>query len=148
MEEWMEIHELEPKLFPDPNIEFHLITDFIRPSLAGRHYLDLCELYGGKATHVLLVPWLKSGGADLVVLNYVRALTTHKMAERIVVISTESADSPWAKKLPDEARFIEFGKRYCQLSPEEQEKLLTRLFLQFQPRVIHNINSLLGYNIL
>ena len=147
MEEWREIHELEPKLFPVPKIEFHIITDFIRPSLVGRHYLDLCELYGEKATHVLLVPWLKSGGADLVVLNYVKALTANKMAGRVVVISTENVDSPWAKKLSAEAQFIEFGKRYSHLSPEEQEKLLTRLFLQFPPRVIHNINSLLGYNI-
>jgi len=147
VEEWREIHELEPELFPDPNIEFHIITDFIRPSLVGRHYLDLCQLYGEKATHVLMVPWLKSGGADLVVLNYVKALSAHKMAERVVVISTENADSPWAKKLPMEVQFIEFGKRYSHLSPEEQEKLLTRLFLQLQPRVIHNINSLLGYNI-
>ncbi|MFZ2196831.1 MAG: glycosyltransferase, partial [Thermodesulfovibrionales bacterium] len=147
IEEWREIHELEPELFPDPNIEFHIITDFIRPSNVGRHYPELCELYGEMATHVLLVPWLKSGGADLVVLNYVKALTALKMGEKVVVISTENADSPWAKKLPAEVRFIEFGKRYWQLSPEEQEKLLTRLFLQFQPRVVHNINSLLGYNV-
>jgi glycosyltransferase involved in cell wall biosynthesis len=147
LEEWRDIHELEPELFPDSNIELHIITDFIRPSLVGRHYLDLCQLYGEKATHVLLVPWLKSGGADLVVLNYVKALTAHKMAGRVVVISTENADSPWAKKLPMEAQFIEFGKRYSHLSPEEQEKLLTRVFLQLPPSVIHNINSLLGYNI-
>lgn len=147
VDEWREIHALEPELFPNPNIEFHVITDFIPPSLVGQHYLDLCELYGEKATHVLLVPWLKSGGADLVVLNYVKAFIGHKMTGRVVVISTENADSPWAKKLPIEAQFIEFGKRYSQLSPEEQEKLLTRLFLQLPPRVIHNINSLLGYNI-
>jgi glycosyltransferase involved in cell wall biosynthesis len=146
IDEWREIHEIEPQLFPDLNIEFHIITDFIRESRVGKHYLELCSLYGGKATHVFLVPWLKSGGADLVVLNYVKALAAYKMAE-VVVISTENSDSPWANKLPAETRFIEFGKRYSHFSPEEQEKLLTRLLLQFAPRVIHNINSLLGYNI-
>ncbi len=62
------------------------------------------------------MPWLKSGGADLVVLNYVKALTEDNMAEKIVVISTENADSPWAKKLPVEVQFIEFGKLYSHLS--------------------------------
>ncbi len=147
IDEWRDIHEIEPQLFPDLNIEFHVITDFIRESQVGKHYLDLCSLYGGKTSHVLLVPWLKSGGADLVVLNYVKALITNKMAEGVVVISTENADSAWAGKLPAEVRFIEFGKRYSYLYPAEQEKLLARLFLQFGPCVIHNINSLLGYNI-
>jgi glycosyltransferase involved in cell wall biosynthesis len=147
VDEWREIHELEPQLFPDLNIKVHMITDFISESRVGKHYLELCSLYGGQVSHVFLVPWLKSGGADLVVLNYVRALTDHKMDEKVVVISTENSDSPWAKKLPAETQFIEFGKRYSHLSPEEQEKLLARLFLQFAPRVIHNINSLLGYNI-
>jgi glycosyltransferase involved in cell wall biosynthesis len=147
VDEWREIHELEPKLFPGPNIKLHIITDFIRESRVGKHYLDLCSLYGERVSHVFLVPWLKSGGADLVTLNYVRALTVHKLSERVVVISTENADSPWARKLPAEAHFIEFGKRYSHLSLEEQENLLTRLFLQLPPRVIHNINSLLGYNI-
>jgi glycosyltransferase involved in cell wall biosynthesis len=146
IDEWREIHEIEPQLFPDPAIQFNVITDFIQESPVGKHYLDLCSLYGGKVSHVLLVPWLKSGGADLVALNYVSALTAHKMAE-VVVISTENSDSPWAGRLPRETRIIEFGKRYSHLSQEEQEKLLTRLLLQFTPRVIHNINSLLGYNI-
>ncbi len=147
VDEWKKIHALEPQLFPDLNIEFHVITDFIRESRVGRHYLDLCSLYGKNTSHVLLVPWLKSGGADLVVLNYVKALTSGGMADRVAVISTENADSPWAKKLPAGAQFVEFGKRYSHLSAEEQEKLLTRLFLQLRPRVVHNVNSLLGYNI-
>jgi glycosyltransferase involved in cell wall biosynthesis len=147
IDEWREIHVIEPQLFPDLRIQCNIITDFIRESRVGKHYLDLCSLYGGKVSHVFLVPWLKTGGADLVVLYYVKAMTIHKMGEKVVVISTENSDSPWAKRLPSGTRFIEFGKRYSHLSPEEQEKLLTRLLLQFTPRVIHNINSLLGYNI-
>ncbi len=147
IEEWREIHEIEPLLFPDPNIQFNVVTDFIQESRVGRHYLDLCSLYGEKVSHVFLVPWLKTGGADLVTLNYVRALSDHVSGAKVVVISTENSDSPWAKKLPAETRFIEFGKSYPHLSGEEKERLLTRVLLQSPPRVIHNINSLLGYNI-
>ncbi len=147
IDEWKEIHDIEPQLFPVRNIQFNIVTDFISPSKVGEHYLDLCELYGEDVSHVFLVPWLKKGGADLVTLNYVRALSNNGIGKKVVVITTENSDSIWAGKLPAGVRFIEFGKRYCNLSQQEQEMLLTRLFLQLPPRVIHNINSLLGYNI-
>ncbi|MBA4374170.1 MAG: hypothetical protein C0402_15070 [Thermodesulfovibrio sp.] len=146
IDEWRAVHDLEPQLFPDLNIEFHIITDFIRKSNVGKYYLDLCAFFLKKPTHVLLVPWLKPGGADLVVLNYVRAISADDQAE-VVVIATENSDSPWAAKLPANTRFIEFGRRYHDLSPAEQEKLLARALLQFSPRIVHNINSLLGYNL-
>jgi glycosyltransferase involved in cell wall biosynthesis len=147
IEEWKAVHDIEPQLFPDLNIQFNIITDFIPGSTLGRHYLDLRSLCSEDINHVFLVPWLKRGGADLVALNYVKALRDRFTEKRIAVISTENADSPWASKLAPDTCFIEFGKRYPHLSPEAQEKLLVRVLLQMAPRVIHNVNSLLGYNI-
>jgi glycosyltransferase involved in cell wall biosynthesis len=82
-----------------------------------------------------------------VTINYIKALAQEGLAENITVIATLNAESPWAQKLPEKVRFIEFGKMYPHLSPEEQEKLLTRVLLQKAPQVIHNIHSDLGYRI-
>ncbi len=149
LQEWREIHAVEPQLYPGKwlveNIPFYLYD--MPESKVGKHYLELCNLYGEKVSHVFLVPWLVRGGADLVTINYIRALTKQSLSQNIAVISTLDADSPWAERLPKRTRFIEFGKIYSHLSTDEQEKLLTRLLLQMAPQVIHNINSDLGYRI-
>ncbi len=147
IEEWRTIHSIEPQLFPEGSIRLNIVTDFISESPVGEYYLDLCARYGEKARYVFLVPWLKKGGADLVTLNYVRALARRSLERGVVVITTENSDSPWAEKLPEGVRFIEFGKAYSSLTPDAQEKLLTRVLLQMAPEVVHTINSHLGYNV-
>lgn len=149
VEEWRDIHQLDPKLFPDQalleSVTFYLYT--MPVSEIGRCYSELCALYGSNKSHVFLVPWLLRGGADLVALNYINALAQQALAGDIVVIATVDACSPWSEKLPASVRFIPFGSSYSHLSHDEQEKLLVRLLLQKAPKVIHNINSDLGYRL-
>lgn len=147
VDEWRAIHEIEPQLFPEKSLAKQLHFYTVPDSRIGRHYLELCELYGDDVSHVFLVPWLVTGGADLVALNYVQALIAQNMEKNIVVIATLDVNSTWKDRLPEKTRFIEFGKMYAGLSSAEQEKLLVRLLLQMAPQVIHNINSELGYKI-
>jgi glycosyltransferase involved in cell wall biosynthesis len=146
--EWKEMHEIEPQLFPETwlvnTVPYYRVPD----SRVGAHYLELCTLYGEGVSHVFLVPWLKRGGADLVTINYVNALVQEKNSDGIVLIATLDADSPWTERLPEGVRFIEFGKTYSHLSPDEQETLLTRVLIQKAPKVIHTINSDLAYRVL
>jgi glycosyltransferase involved in cell wall biosynthesis len=149
IEEWAGIHEIEPQLYPEKKLleTIPLYLYDMPDSLIGEHYPELCTLYGEAVSHVFLVPWLLTGGADLVTLNYVHALARENPPDTIAVITTLDAGSPWVRRLPHGTRFIEFGRTYSHLSGEEQEQLLARLFLQTAPRVIHNINSDLGYRI-
>ncbi len=66
-----------------------------------------------------------------------------RLVERVVVVATEAADSPWANRLPSTVPFIEFGKLYAHLGHIDQKRLL----LQMSPQVVHNINSWLGYQV-
>lgn len=143
--EWRDIHEIEPQLFPEKWLAEDIFFYEVPTSHIARPYLELCELYGKDVSHVFLVPWLVKGGADLVAINYIRSLANQGLAGEIVVMATCDTDSPWKERLPESTRFIEFGRRYAHLSDEEQEKLLTRVLLQMMPRVIHNVNSELGY---
>ncbi len=146
-DEWREIHAIEPQLFPEQWLTENIPSYHIPPTRIAEPYLELCRLYGDDVSHVFLVPWLVRGGADLVTLNYVRLLTEEHLAGHIVVIATLNTDSPWQERLPENIRFIEFGKMYDFLSPEEQERLFIKLLLQMGPQVIHNINSDLGYRV-
>lgn len=145
--EWKAIHTIEPQLYPERQVISALPVYSVPRSRIGGYYLKLCQLFGENVSHVFLVPWLKRGGADLVTLNYIEALVNYSLGNDVVVISTTNTDSPWEKRLPASSRFIEFGKICSSLSAEEQGKLLTRLLLQMAPKVVHNINSDLGYRI-
>ncbi len=149
LEEWRAMHAVEPALFPERSV---LERAYYRLSLPdapmGEAYVDLCRRIGSpRPSHVFLVPWLVRGGSDRTALNYVRALVDLHLAERVVVVATEAADSPWAGRLPSTVPFIEFSKLYRHLALIDQKRLLTRMLLQMAPQVVHNINSWLGYQV-
>ena len=146
IDQWKGVHAIEPQLFPDPLILERTALHQAPVLRIVGPYSDLCQRFGRPATHVFLVPWLVRGGADLVVLNYVRAVCELGDPGDVVVIAGENVDSPWAARLPPGVRFIEFGKQYSHLDADAQTELLVRLLLQQAPKVIHNINSRLGYD--
>ena len=144
--EMMELNSLEPAIIPDPSLV--VVDRFTKhgPSLSWA-YERLCFLCGDDVRHVFLVPWLITGGADLETINIVHALEKQGFAEQTVVIATEDVESSWRSKLPDSVRFISFGQEFRDFSLEKQDILLNRFFLQIQPDIIHNINSLHGYRL-
>ena len=142
------MHALEPELYPDRHTLDTLRREFDYPqSQLGAAYAQLSEQIGVPVSHVLLVPWLKTGGSDLTAINYAKALHDWKLADRILVIATEATDSPWASRLPPYVHFLEFGRQFAGLDYTQRELLLVRFLLQVQPRTIHNINSCLGYSV-
>jgi glycosyltransferase involved in cell wall biosynthesis len=147
LDEWREIHAVEPLLFPSAEQLARTYRSLDVPQSAiGGAYLDICRRLGRPwPSHVFLVPWLTTGGADLTALNYVQTLHDQGWAGRIVVIATEDFDSPWAERLPSGVTFLPFGRLCPGLDHESRKRLLVRLLLQMRPQVIHNINSFLGY---
>ena len=148
LEEWRSAHALEPQLYPDRRTLDAMRWDsHIPESRWGAAYLKLAEQIDAPFSHVLLAPWLKTGGADRSVINYAKAINDAKLADHILVIATEATDSPWAYRLPPSVQFLDFGRQVAHLDERQRELLLLRLLLQKQPQVIHNLNSLLGYNV-
>lgn len=145
--EWKAVHQIDPLIFPEPALVASIPFYEVPYSHIAEPYLELCDLVGEGVTHVYLVPWLLKGGADLVTLSAVQAVTETMPDARVAVMATLDAKSTWKDRLPKGVRFIEFGRKYGFLSIDQREKLLTRLFLQLAPKVIHNINSELGYGI-
>lgn len=117
---------------------------------AGLAYRRLCaQLHGNGYDTVVLVPWLKRGGADLGALHHVRACH-EDFNQRTLVIATEPHDSPWATRLPAGVQFLEAGYELAALSADhaEPEAVLARLLIQLAPRRLHLIGSHVGWRML
>lgn len=98
------------------------------------------------ATHLVLVPWLRAGGADLEVINYCKALRA--VGERPAVLATEAGPSPWAERLPEGAVFVPFGDRCRNLVADDQVRLLGSIVAQSAAPRVHVLNSRLAYQCL
>lgn len=117
---------------------------------AGHAYEQLRRSIGNRQFDtVLLIPWLKRGGADLGALHHARALH-EAFGQRVLILATEPGDSPWASRLDDATPFVECGHTLATLSlPHgEPEAVLARLLVQLAPTRIHIINSHTGWRTL
>jgi glycosyltransferase involved in cell wall biosynthesis len=143
--EWRSIHEIEPELFPGPHDLATIKIVLVPQSPLAQPYQWLSTTYGERATHVMLMPYLTEGGADLVAMRQVQAILDASPQNRVVFITTENMPSPWLSRLPKQVRVIELGRQLAGLSESDRELLLTRLLLQKKPEVIHCINSGTGF---
>jgi glycosyltransferase involved in cell wall biosynthesis len=94
----------------------------------------------------MIVPWLKRGGADLATLFLIEGVRRINPDARVVVIATETGDSPWACRLPGSIEFIELGKRFT--AGQDHQSLVLQLLLRMRPQAIHIVQSDLGWQLI
>ncbi|MDV3469689.1 glycosyltransferase [Stenotrophomonas sp. C3(2023)] len=146
-EEMRAIAHLEPELIPaGGDLSKYGFYSVPADPAPGEAYYKLLEQVGdGSFSHVLLVPWLKQGGADRGIIYHARAIIEATPSANILVVATEPTPSPWADRLPDGTRFVDFGLLAGHLHFDRQVAILVRLMVQLQPPVIHLINSRVGW---
>lgn len=142
-EEWKKIHLIEPNIFPDEN--YKVKNNHSDKNLA--LFRKLYFIIPNNSSYIFLVPWLKTGGAEKVTLNYINALLEIHPLAKISVIATMNTDSPWRSKLDNRVNFVDFGNICSKISKKEQEQLLGKLLIQKKPKAIHNILSDLGHKV-
>jgi glycosyltransferase involved in cell wall biosynthesis len=115
---------------------------FDAPGLA---YAQLWNtLDGQRFDCVIIVPWLKTGGADLGALHVANALAD-VFGARVLMIATDDTSSPWSSRLSRNVTFVEAGAVLRNLAQEHRIDVIVRLLLQLAPSVMHLMNSLLGW---
>lgn len=144
--EMRNLSEYEPLLYPD--IRWMAATaccDTPDYSIPGHAYAQLGKHVRQAYRHIILTPWLKSGGADLGVIYWAEALAACSPEKEVLVVATEVAESPWKTKLPPTADFLDFGSLTKDLSLHERATVLARLLVQHPPETLHIINSNVGW---
>lgn len=108
------------------------------PGLAYESLMAQCttNLY----THCFVIPWLKKGGADLVILKHLELVSSWPNAKALVIM-TEAGDSPWIGHIPSNIDVIEASKLVSKISHDEFILVLARMLVQLKIDVLHIINS-------
>lgn len=137
-------HELLP---PGSDCTRYAFYSVPSDPIAGHYYFRLLQqLPRTEYDVVFLVPWLKPGGADRGTLHHMRALLEINPELRILVLATEPAKSPWLERVPFGIDVVQSGLLSEGVDFQHQVAAITRLLVQIQPKVVHNINSRVGWD--
>jgi glycosyltransferase involved in cell wall biosynthesis len=139
--------EFEPQVFPSRAriAKYHFFRIPHEFEAPGRAFARLYAAAGEMPVdHVILVPWLKVGGADRAALLHAEAMS-EAFGKRVLVMATEAADSPWAGRLPAGVRFLPAGSELAALDHVSRCHVLARLVLQWKPESVHIINSIAAW---
>lgn len=114
---------------------------------AGEVYFDILRAVRGSVDAVIVVPWLKPGGADRWAIALARALAVDR-SQRVLVLATEPSNSPWSDRLPEGAQFLEIGSFLASLHFDRDDgvEVLSRLLVQLAPSVVHVVGSKHGWS--
>ena len=133
--------EIEAGLFPkgDFYAQFHHWSPHAAPEL-GTLYAELLAQAGERRWDVVVVaPWLREGGADKGILQYLGSYA--RRFRSVLLITTYPIVSSRLDAVPPAVRVLEIGHRVARLPQYDQALLLARLFLQWRPALIHNVLS-------
>jgi glycosyltransferase involved in cell wall biosynthesis len=142
------LSEIEPDLYPDEEFlsKFHSYMTPIE-ELPGRLYGELYKkLSGAKFDAFVIVPWVRHGGADKGILQYIEYYQQRGL--KVMLITTYPGHSTWLDRAHEEVEVIELGLVLNMLMRADQELVLARLILQKKPRIIHVVQSEMGYRVL
>lgn len=146
MECWREMNEIDIQLYPTRR-------DLIGTELydaeysinVGKAYAKLSQSFTHIPDYIFIVPWIVRGGADKVMLNYIKALMEIHPDWHIAVITTLNEENTWSDQLPASVDLYELGAMKPYLSNAGMDVLMTLLLVQLKCKKIHLINSELGY---
>lgn len=146
-EEMRTLAALEPELLPPGSgVDRYAFYSVPMDTGPGSVYSALSDAIGSTPySHVLLIPWLKQGGADRGILYHARAIAESDPTARILVLSTENATSPWASRLPSQATLVDFGALAASLDFNQQVSVMVRVLVQLRAPMLHLVNSRVGW---
>lgn len=148
LDEWRALHELEP-LIPVPTarrLGGHAVIgppadgSTTRASRVWWHVINALE--GSRPQTIIFAPWLRMGGADILVARYAETVAELRPEWDILVITTHgvSTTQHW---MPDAVRLVELPgiEGYDELTARQKRELTANLAVQFAPELVHIINS-------
>ena len=145
MREWKKINAIEAQLYPTKEALKEIFQAEADNYDVGLGYYDLMKKVPKKPDYIFIVPWVRVGGADKVLINYLKAIKHHHPKWTVAIITTMPGKNIKKNDLPDNAYIIDYGNRANSLWPTQKEILFSRIITQLQCKKIHIINSEYGY---
>lgn len=103
--------------------------------------VSLVDQLRGRADAIVAVPWVGIGGADLVSLNYAKALAESATYRgKVSMLATYTPSNTHRHLIPENVNFVQIPEAFRTLSPNLQRKLLAQVFILLQPRLVLSVN--------
>jgi glycosyltransferase involved in cell wall biosynthesis len=103
--------------------------------------ISVVEQLRGKADALIMVPWVGIGGADLVSLNYAKALeSSPKYRGSVSILATYLPSRTLRYLIPEGINFVQVPPEFRKLSPKLQRRLLAQALIMGRPSVIVSVN--------
>lgn len=112
-------------------------------------YWRLVEALGGAVDYLFVAPWVRTGGGDLVLVQYIEAVRRLDPDASIALLTTESAASTRLRDIADGVRVIELREHFSEFVDREWivGHLLPQLLTQLPPKTLHVFNSTVGFDV-
>lgn len=142
--EWEKANQIECQLYPSKQA-VRLMGTYI-----SEEHSQICLTYwqlmkeARRADYVFIVPWIVTGGADKVLINYLRAFQEIHPSWHIEVITTVKSEIT-LRDLPDNTHVIDFGNHAKNIPEELRDAIFSRIIVELQTKNLHIINSEFGY---
>ena len=135
--------EIDPILYPDNDFidscQYYAFPVIKEPGDIYWKMMKLCS--SDHYTHVFALPWMKRGGADLVALAHINVVLRSPKT-KVMVLLTESGDSPWLHRIPQGVDVIDVSSLVLSdISYDHLLLVLVRMLVQLRVDVLHIINS-------
>lgn len=119
--------------------------------ILGRLLSDLFEQSRttGPVGHMIVLPFLGTGGAEMTALNFARAVRASKPSESVLIVVADRPTVDKAVQLPHGVHALALDAYYGpEASYATKGKALQQLALLIRPHTFHNINSEVGWQLI
>ncbi|BDZ45893.1 glycosyltransferase [Naasia aerilata] len=103
---------------------------------------DALAAIGERHGALVAVPWVGVGGADLVSINYARALqSTELFGGRTTMLGTYLEEKTLPEMVPDGVAYAHLDERWLAFPPHVRKRLLAQIIVLARPKLIVSVNS-------
>ncbi|MHB8885621.1 MAG: glycosyltransferase family 4 protein [Methylovirgula sp.] len=124
-------------------------TSYIAPfhdSLADLHMELRGRLKSDSYDTIICVPWVRTGGADLVSSLVAQALLRIRPQERVLLLRTDQPNFEWPEIIPSEVECEDISDIVQYAGQDFAERLLFSMFRGLKPARVINVNSRLCWS--
>jgi len=138
---------LDPAVGELDDFNIVMMPPFYNP-LAEPHRALRARLPRSQYDSIVCVPWIRTGGSDLLTGQFIQSLRRILPNERVLLLRTDNPHYERPEWIPSEIDVVDVSDILKDAGDTLAEQLLYTMFLGLAPKRVFNINSRLGWRCL